>query len=203
MKLIGITGGVGAGKSEVLRYLQETYRARVVLADDIANQLKQPGMSCYQPVIDCLGSGILNDDGTIDKAKMAAAIFSDQEKLDAINKIIHPAVREYIVAEIQRERQKNEIPFFVFEAALLIEEHYDELMDEMWYVFAKDDIRRERLKQSRGYSDEKITSIMQKQLGREEFEKACTFVLDNSGSFEETKKQIDEKMGVYLCRNQK
>lgn len=202
MMLIGITGGVGCGKSEVLRYLKENYNARVLLADDAANQLKEPGMPCYQPVIDCLGKQILDEDGRIDKVKMAKAIFSEGGKLDAINAIIHPAVRMYIEAEIEKEKEKKIYDFFFLEAALLIEERYDEMMDDMWYVYANEQVRRERLKVSRGYSDEKTDSIMNKQLTEREFREKCAFVLDNSGSFEETKKQIDEKMGVYLCREQ-
>lgn len=202
MILIGITGGVGCGKSEVLRYLEETYSARILLADDVANRLKEPGMPCYQPVVDCLGSHILDEDGRIDKAKMANAIFADGGKLEEINAIIHPAVRTYVEQEIARQRKVKMFGFFFLEAALLIEEHYDELLDEMWYVYADEAVRRERLSVSRGYSEEKTTSIMKKQLSEQEFRAACTFVLDNSGSFEETKKQIDKKMGVYLCREQ-
>ena len=75
-------------------------------------------------------------------------------------------------------------------------------MDELWYIYADEAVRRERLKVSRGYPEEKITSIMEKQLSEQQFREACSFVLDNSGSFEDTQKKIDEKMGVYLCRKQ-
>lgn len=202
MILIGITGGVGCGKSEVLRYLEQKYSAHVLLADDVANRLKEPGMPCYQPVIDCLGGQILDENGLIDKGRMAKAIFSEGGKLEEINAIIHPAVRTYIEQEIARQRKVKMFGFFFLEAALLIEEHYDELLDEMWYVYANEAVRRERLRVSRGYSEEKITSIMRNQLSEQEFREACSFLLDNSGSFEETKKQIDKQMGVYLCREQ-
>lgn len=200
MILIGITGGVGCGKSEVLRYLKEKYQAQVLLADEVANELKEPGMPCYQPVIDCLGEQILGEDGRIDKGRMAQVIFSDKEKLEQINGIIHPAVRSYIEQEIEKQRKIKMFGFFFLEAALLIEEHYDQLLDEMWYVYADEAVRRERLRVSRGYSEEKTTSIMSKQLSEQQFRDECSFVLDNSGDFEETKKQIDKKMGVYLCR---
>ena len=203
MILIGITGGVGSGKSEVLSYIQRNYNARVLLADDVANKLKEPGMPCYKPVVDCLGEGVLGTDGVIDRVKMAAAIFGDKSKLEAINAIIHPAVRRYILQEIQAEKDKGETEFFFLEAALLIEEHYDEIVDEMWYIYADEKVRRERLKISRNYSEEKITSIISKQLSEQKFREACSWVINNSGEFEETKKQIDEKMGVYLCRDQK
>ncbi len=203
MILIGITGGVGAGKSEVLAYIQKKYNARILLADEAANRLKDPGMPCYEPVVACLGEEILGEDKTIDRAKMAKAIFSDKAKLEQINEILHPAVRKYILQEIKAEKESGKREFFFLEAALLIEEHYDEIVDEMWYVYASESVRRERLRASRGYSEEKITSIMEKQLAEGRFREVCEVVIDNSGSFEETIKQIDEKMGVYLCRDQK
>ena len=203
MILIGITGGVGCGKSEVIRYLEKTYSAKVLLADDVANALKKPGMPCYQPVIACLGEQILDSDGCINNGKMAQAIFGNQSKLAEINRIIHPAVRMQIESEIEKEKKAGRYDFFFLEAALLLEEHYDEILDELWYIYAHENVRRKRLKDGRGYSDEKITSIISKQIAEETFREACEVIIDNSGSFEETKKQIDEKMGVYLCRKQK
>lgn len=194
MKIIGITGGVGAGKSQILAYLKEKYGAYILLADLAANELKTPGQVCYEQVIACLGKEILADDGTIDNGKMAAAIFGNQEKLAQINAIIHPAVRAYILEQIKQQREQD-TKYFVLEAALLIEEHYDEVVDEMWYIYTSDHVRRERLKVSRGYSDEKITAIMGKQMSDEAFRAGSDFVIDNSGDFEETKKQIDRKMG--------
>ena len=76
MKVIGITGGVGSGKSALLHAIAETYRCRMLLADDIANFLKEPGQSCYAPLVALLGSGILNEAGCIDKKKMSDMIFS-------------------------------------------------------------------------------------------------------------------------------
>ena len=64
MRVIGITGGVGAGKSAILSYLEERYRAKIILADDVANELKEPGHSCYEPIVTLLGKGILMDDGS-------------------------------------------------------------------------------------------------------------------------------------------
>lgn len=194
MKIIGITGGVGAGKSQILAYMKEKYGAYVLLADEVANQLKKPGQVCYQKVIDCLGEKILADDGSIDNRKMAGIIFENPEKLAQINALIHPAVRRYILEEMKRQKQLGR-ELFVLEAALLIEEHYDEVVDEMWYIYTSDQVRRHRLKQSRGYSDEKITAIMQKQMTEEAFRAGCDYVIDNSGCMEETVKQIDLKMG--------
>ena len=83
------------------------------------------------------------------------------------------------------------------EAALLIEDHYDEICDELWYIYADERVRRARLKSDRNYTDERIDGIMENQLSEEEFSEACDFEIDNSGEFEETKKQIDQRMSKY------
>lgn len=191
MKTIGITGGVGAGKSFILNYIKEHYNAKVYLADDVANELKLPGHQCYEDIVNFLGQKVLDEDGYIDKYKMAEMIFSDDELLQGVNQIIHPAVRSFILDEIDNERNKGEIDYFILEAALLIEEKYDLILDELWYVYTKKEIRVKRLKETRNYSDEKIQSIMATQLSDEEFRSACKFVIDNNYDQEKVFSQID------------
>ena len=203
MLIIGITGGVGAGKSSVLQYMKENYRCRVILADDVGNQVKLPGEICYNQLVELLGRDILDEEGYIDRNKMASAIFSDKELLLAVNAIIHPAVKEYILTEIQREKEILRYDFFFVEAALLIECGYGEYVDELWYIYASEDIRRERLKASRGYSDEKVSQIMNGQLKEDEFRNHCQIIIDNGSDFEMTKKQIDKILGDRLWKMQK
>ena len=198
MKTIGITGGVGAGKSLVLNYIKSRYRAKIYMADDIANFLKEPGQSCYEPVITLLGEDILDEDKRIDKAKMAEKIFAKSDLLQQINAIIHPAVKKYVLSEIAAEQASAEQDFFILEAALLIEEHYDEILDELWYVYADQEVRSKRLKESRNYSDEKIKNIMSHQMTDEIFRQHCQVVIENNGDLDETYRQIDEKLGEYI-----
>lgn len=197
MKVIGITGGVGSGKSEILSYIREHYPCEVVLADDLAKRLQEPGQACYEPLITLLGSGIVGEDGRILRPVMADKIFGDSKLLEKINALIHPAV----VAEILRLRdlaEKNEkIRLFFVEAALLIENGFDKICDEMWYIYAGESVRRERLRASRGYSEEKITAIMAKQLPESEFRKNCQVVIDNSASLAESIRQIDQVLEAY------
>ena len=200
MMIIGITGGVGAGKSSVLQYMQENYRCRMILADDVGNEVKLPGKICYNQLVDLLGNDILDKEGFIQKEKMAARIFSNKELLLQVNAIIHPAVMDYILTEIQKEKEAGIQDFFFVEAALLIECGYASHVDEMWYVYASDEIRRERLRANRHYSDEKITSIMKGQLQEEEFRKHCQVVIDNSDDFSKTEKQIDKILGDKLWK---
>lgn len=198
MKVIGITGGVGAGKSEILDYISRNYNSRIILADEVAHQVKEPGEICYKPLIVLLTEEILNEDGSINKQRMAEKIFSSEELLAQVNEIIHPAVKDTIIKAIEEERESKIYDFLFIEAALLIEAGYLEIVDELWYIYADEQIRRKRLKESRNYSDEKIDSIMESQLDEKEFRKHCKVVIDNSGSLAKSYEQIDRKLGDYL-----
>ena len=129
MKVVGITGGIGAGKSQILAYLKEHTRCRIIIADQVAHELEEPGGRCYQPIVSILGTAILTEDGRIDRAKMAAGIFADGKLLSQINEIVHPAVKEYITGAIAEERAGNRIDYFFIEAALLIEDGYKTIVD--------------------------------------------------------------------------
>ncbi|MDY2699449.1 MAG: dephospho-CoA kinase [Lachnospiraceae bacterium] len=198
MKVIGITGGVGAGKSALLKYIAENYNCRIILADEIAHQVKKPGTPCYDRLLELLSTDILNEDGTIHKGKMAVRIFESEELLKRVNEIIHPAVKQRILDEIADARDKGVLDFLFLEAALLIEDGYLNIVDEMWYIYAREDVRRMRLKVSRNYSDEKIDAIMKTQLSEENFRKNCSVVIDNSDSLEDAYRQIDAKLGESL-----
>lgn len=198
MKTIGITGGVGSGKSEVLKYLKNEYNSRILIADEAAHLLQEKGQSCYAKLVALLGSEVLTPNGEIEKQKMADLIFQDEELLKKVNALIHPSVIQFIIDEINRERKYGILDFFFVEAALLIENGFDVIVDEMWYIYTEESVRRKRLRDSRSYTDEKTTGIMARQLPEEAFRKACRVVIDNSGNFEDTKKQIDQKLGEYL-----
>jgi dephospho-CoA kinase len=195
MKIIGITGGVGAGKSAILAYLKEQHGAIVIEADKVGHLLMAPGGACYEKIIEAFGDGLIKEDQTIDRGKLGAIVFADEKRLECLNQIVHPEVKQWIRNEIKKERIKGETELFVIEAALLIEDHYDEICDELWYIHTSEEIRRKRLKESRGYSEEKIAGIMANQLSPEQFQAACQVVIDNSGMVEDTYRQIDKQLG--------
>lgn len=196
MKVIGVTGGVGAGKSEILNFIADNWNATVVEADEVGYLVMKPGKSCFAPIVELFGPGILQEDGTLDRTKIAEMVFEDKELLDKLNAIVHPAVKKYIRKAIEREKE-NETDFFIVEAALLIEDKYDEICDELWYIYADEETRTERLIKNRGYSEEKVKSIFANQLSEDEFSDHCDFEIDNSGDFEDTKEQIMQRMQMY------
>ncbi len=197
MKLIGITGGVGSGKSQVLSFIREHYRCRIYLADEVAHIVQQKGQVCYEEILSLMGRDIVGADGEIDRKKMASKIFADEALLDRVNAIVHPRVEEFIRERIAEAEEQGDVDLFFIEAALLIEAGYCHIVDEMWYIYTREEVRRARLKESRGYSDEKISQIMANQLSEEEFRKNCDFVIDNSGALEDTHLAIKQRLEEY------
>ncbi|MDE5950264.1 MAG: dephospho-CoA kinase [Acetatifactor sp.] len=200
MRLIGITGGVGAGKSTLLEYIKAHYLCRIYLADEVAHAAKEPGQPCYEALVALLGREVLEEDGRIHKGRMAEKIFRDENLLEQVNAIVHPAVQEYLLEKIQQARQEGQAELFFIEAALLIECGYGDIVDEMWYIHAGEDVRRKRLGESRGYSSEKTGQIMESQLTEQQFRAGSDFVIDNSGTPEESYRQIRSRLEGYTWR---
>ena len=194
MKIIGITGGVGTGKSKVLSYLQQEYNAYICEADHVAWDLQKPGEACYSEIVSCFGTEILNEDGTINRKYLGQIVFVDVTQLKKLNEIMHPAVKRAILSLIEVQRSQG-CEMFVIEAALLLETKYDALCEETWYVYSGEQVRRERLKTSRAYTEGKIDRIMAAQLSEDYFREKCDRVIDNDGAFEETCRQIKEILG--------
>lgn len=217
MRFIGITGGVGAGKSAILSYLANKPNTKVLLADEIAHELMEPGTDCYRKIVETFaeedifedaehnadtpnvfqtaeGVSLVEENRPFHRGKLAQVIFSDEAKREQLNAIVHPAVKEYVKRIYMQAAAEGHMNFLILEAALLIEEKYDEICDELWYIYTSEKNRRTRLKESRGYSDEKIDSIFASQLKEEEFRSATSVTIDNNGNLEETYQQIENAL---------
>ena len=193
MKIIGITGGIGSGKSQVLKYLEEEYGAHVCQADQVAKNLQRKGTNCYHDMVAYFGKEILTEEGKLNRETIAKIVFSDKKELEELNKIVHPAVKKRILEEIQKKK-KAACRYFVLEAALLLEDGYDAVCDEIWYIYTDEEIRKRRLAVSRSYKEEKIEAVIRSQLSKEQFLNSCDRVVDNNDTFVETAEQIDEIM---------
>lgn len=195
MRFIGITGGVGAGKSAILSYLAQKPGTRVMLADEIARDLMEPGTECYEKIREVFrGEDIFLLEGGLDRGKLAAVIFSDEAQRRRMNDIVHPAVKQYVRRQNEMERERGVLKLLILEAALLIEEHYDEICDELWYIYTSEENREQRLMESRGYSREKVYRIFASQLGEEDYRSHCKVTIDNNGTVAQTFTQIDEAL---------
>ena len=192
MRIIGVTGGVGAGKSEVLNYLAERYDAEIFRLDDVARQLQMPGGEIYKAMMELGGRQVLDKDGQLDRKLFAEKMYRDKALREAINEMVHPAVKDE-VRRLIAEAEERGCPLCVIEAALLLDDHYGEICDELWYIYASEETRKARLKETRGYSDKLIKRIMKSQLSEEAFRSGCDVLIDNDGEFDLTKEQIDRQ----------
>ena len=193
MRIIGVTGGVGAGKTEILKYLALNHKAEVLLLDEIAREMQMPGGRLYEAMLEMGGDAVKAEDGTLDRRLFAEKMYRDPELRQKVNGMVHPAVRE-AVKEKLKICEEFGCRLCVIEAALLIEGHYEEICDELWYIYSSEERRRERLKETRRYSDRLIDRIFKSQLSEEEFRRGCDVVIDNDGDFTATIAQIDRAL---------
>ncbi len=192
MKVIGITGGVGSGTSRVLANLDVVYAAVICQMDETARALQEKGTRCFDRIVESFGTGILDRQGELDRAALGSIVFANEEKMRQLNGIVHPEVIREVERDIRSNAEKGK-RLYVVEAALLPDVG-KELCDELWYIYADENVRRERLKASRGYTDGRISQMIKSQPGEERFRSACSVVIDNSGDFENTKKQIGDNL---------
>lgn len=191
MKFIGITGGVGAGKSTILAYLRKNYRVRTLVADEVAHDIMEPGYDCYVRLQkEFSQEKIWLHNGRFNRQKLAEVIFADVEKRERLNNIVHPAVKEYILKEVEKERRSGSTDYVVLEAALLIEDGYGQICDELWYVYVTEENRRQRLIENRGYSDAKIDQMFAAQLAEGDYRRHCQVVIDNNGPISQVYLQL-------------
>ena len=155
----------------------------------------EPGKPVYNALVGSYGRGILNEDGSIDKKKVAAIGFRDRESQEAINRLEHGIIRSEIIRQIARTRK----PVVFLEAALLIEGGLKELCRKTIYVYAPEEVRIKRLMSARGYSEEKCRMFLSLQLDEKTFRDSSDHVLRNDRKFSEVRMDIDDlmkKLGV-------
>lgn len=195
MKVIGLTGGIGSGKSLVTELLKEKYHAYILNTDEIARKQMEPGGVSYPSVVDYFGGNILSGDGMINRKKLAEIVFLDEEKRLKLNMLTHPLVLDEVKQKILQCKNKGDIPYVIIETALMIEAGYEENCDEVWYVYTPEEERRKRLKQSRGYSDEKIDAIFESQSKDEAFRNRFTKIIENTGEISSLYDQVERLLG--------
>ena len=188
--ILGITGGVGTGKSTVLKILRDRYFYHVFEADKIGHEVIKPATLVYKMIVEHFGNEILLEDGNIDRHKLANIVFADREELEYLNRLVHPEVISELKNRIVSISESEEDANFVIESAILFETELHILCDKVWYVRSDVDKRVERLRESRGYTEDKISKIIAQQLNDKEFSSRADATIDNSGSVEETEEQL-------------
>lgn len=187
--VIGITGGIGSGKSLVTKFLQAIFGAAVIDTDTVGHEVMEIGTKAYYEILETFGKEVLAKDESIDRKILGDLVFTNEEMLSKLNDIIHPAVEAEVDKRIEDFNKKN-YKYIALETALMIKVGYNRKCDKVWYVYADKDVRLKRLYYNRGLDRVKTAKIIDNQNSDEEFRKIADAVIDNSGTEEETLVQI-------------
>jgi dephospho-CoA kinase len=190
MKVIGLTGGIGSGKSTVSQLLSEL-GANVLDADKVGHQCYQPGTETWKDVVDAFGEEIVAPDGSIDRKKLGAIVFKDPEALTRLNQIMHPRMYDMMADQIEEYRLGG-AEVVVLEAAILLEAGWTPLVDEIWITVASEPTVVQRVRERTGLPEEQIRSRIRSQLSNEERKGKADLVISNDGGLDELRKKVEE-----------
>lgn len=193
MKVIGLTGGIGSGKSTVSQILSDL-GASVLDADKVGHQCYQPETDAWRAVVEAFGREILAADGNIDRKKLGAIVFGDSEALNRLNRIMHPRMYDMMAGRIEAFRQEG-VKVVVLEAALLFEAGWNPLVDEIWVTVSSEPTVVKRVRERTGLPEEQIRSRIRSQLSNEERTKNADLVINNDGSVDELRVKVEELWG--------
>lgn len=195
---IGLTGGIGSGKSTVARMLVER-GARLVDADAIARQLMEPGQPALSAAVQAFGQEILNPDGSLNRPALAALVFADESKRQVLNGIVHPLVRAESARQVEAARAElGEDAVVVEDIPLLAETGQADRFDGVLVVEVEQGERLRRLVEFRGMGEADARARMAAQASDGERRALATWVIDNSGSLEQTEAQVDQVWSKIL-----
>jgi dephospho-CoA kinase len=186
--LVGLTGGIGSGKSTVSARLAEL-GARIIDADAITREVQQPGTEVFAGIVERFGEGVVAADGSLDRQALADIVFNDPDELKALNEIVHPAVGVEIAERLKAAAQTDDV--VILDVPLLVESGRDD-MAAMVVVDVDPEIAIQRLIEHRGFREEDARARIGRQASREDRLAKASKVLDNSGTVDDLRAQVDE-----------
>jgi len=196
MKVIGLTGGIGSGKSTVAKFLVEM-GAYLLDADTLGHEVFQPGTPGWRDVVAAFGREILKPDNQIDRARLGRMVFGKPQELNKLNRILHPRITELAKSKLEQLKQQG-TRVVVLEAILLIEGGWRPLVDEVWVTVASETTILKRLKNRNGYSEEESLSRIHSQVTNEERKQHADVVVDTDCSLAELRKKVGALWGKII-----
>ena len=187
MLKVGLTGGIGCGKSTVAKAFVKR-GIPVIDADEISKSLVEPGKPALQEIAEYFGSDVIQADGSLDRAVLKKYVFDDAVALEKLESILHPEIRRQI---LQRMAQESNAPYVVVDIPLLVEKNYQSLFDRIIVVDCLPQQQIQRVSKRDNLSPDVISKIMQTQANREERLEISTYKLDNTGSLDSLDQQIE------------
>jgi dephospho-CoA kinase len=195
---IGLTGGIGSGKTAVSRMLAAR-GAHVIDADRLGHEIYLPGKPAWSDLVGEFGDEIVAADGTIDRKRLGARVFSDRAALDRLNAILHPRMADEIRERIARRRADGERSPIVVEAAVLIEAGWDGLVDEVWLVTAPPGQAVARVVGDRGLPADEVERRISSQISDEARARRAQVRIDNSGTLGDLEREVDRLWAERLA----
>jgi dephospho-CoA kinase len=196
--VIGVTGGIGAGKSTVTQMLEEL-GAAVIDADKVGHQVYLPDLPAWREIVAAFGTEVLNADRTINRQALGKIVFADPEALHTLNRIVHPKMFDRMAELIAGLRARGGMKAIVVEAAVLIEANWQPLVDQVWVVVASEAVVIERLAQQRSLSSEQVRTRIAAQLSNDERLKHAHVMISNNGSLDQVRTAVKQAWD-QLCR---
>ena len=189
MKLIGLTGGVGTGKSTVAEMLREL-GATVIDADEATHAVYAPGTAGFDAVVAEFGPDFVRD-GAIDRQKLGALVFNDEDARRRLNAIVHPLVREWMAARTAEAAERGD-EIVVQDVPLLFESGLEVLFSSVLLVYAPEDVQLDRLVRGRGVPVNRARAMIAAQMPIDDKRRRAHHIVDNSGTIEQTRRQVEE-----------
>lgn len=190
MKVIGIIGGVGTGKSEIINYIAMNFNAAIIKADEIGHQVLLKDSPAYVEIVQYFGKDILDHHGDIDRKALGNIVFKDKASLEWLNTTTHPLIYKKVIDKMNQVKSSKMFDIIIFEAAIMVEAHWLNLVDYVWLITCSEEVRIERLMRSRNMSIEKIKNIIENQQQDSYLKTFANVVIDNSYKKEQTFEKV-------------
>ena len=198
MKVLGVTGGSGSGKTVVCRILKEQ-GGKIIDADKITRNLQAPGQPVYNEIKEYFGNDIIAADGAIDRRKLGKIIFAEREQRSVLNRIVHTRVSQEIKKRIETYWKQGDVPFAVLDVPIPVEEGFFDTADCIWAVVANDDLRIARLMKRMEIPEEEAQRRIAAQMTNREYEEIADVTILNETSVEELKKLVLFELKRFLA----
>lgn len=198
MKVLGVTGGSGSGKTVVCRILKEQ-GGKIIDADKITRKLQEPGQPVYNEIKEYFGNDIIAADGAIDRRKLGKIIFAEREQRSVLNQIVHTRVSQEIKKRIETYWKQGDVPFAVLDVPIPVEEGFFDTADCIWAVVANDDLRIARLMKRMEIPEEEAQRRIAAQMTNREYEEIADVTILNETSVEELKKLVLFELKRFLA----
>jgi len=197
MKVIGLTGGIGSGKSTVSGLLRKQ-GAIIIDADIIAREVVEKGKDAYNEIIDAFGLNILDDQGNIDRAKLGSIVFNDKKKLDLLSEITHKHVIKEIINELEQIKKSSFDGIVVIDAPIPVKHGFLDVSDEVWVVHSNEEIRIKRIMERNNLDRKQAEIRIKSQMSEKEYLELADKVIVNEGSINNLEQKINDLLKLIV-----